>query len=90
MKTVVIVEWVESERNWGVRPDGCSLHLTQKDADTYVSDYWKIMPDSTPDEYSRPSGVSKLIEVSDTLFKHIEATKNGVRIWHHKRGHFGV
>ena len=27
-KEVVAVQWEESERGWGVRPDGCSLHVS--------------------------------------------------------------
>lgn len=49
-------KWEESEANWGVRSDGYSLHLGEDDRKRFVAEYWDSMPDSTPAEYSRPSG----------------------------------
>ena len=52
----IVQKWEESERGWGCRPDGYSLHLSEEDRTAYIQKYWKQMPDKTPDEYSRPSG----------------------------------
>ena len=30
LKEIFFVSWEESERDWGSRPDGCSLHMTQE------------------------------------------------------------
>lgn len=52
---VVLQWWVESERGWGVRPDGYSLHLGKQERDAYVRAYWAAQPPGpAPDEYSRP------------------------------------
>jgi len=56
MPTVYVQLWEESERGWGCRPDGASIHLTEKDADAYVAAYWATMPSDSPNEYSRPAG----------------------------------
>ena len=39
---VVCQYWEESERGWGVRPDGCSLHLTEADRKQFIKEYWDI------------------------------------------------
>ena len=54
MKTIVIQTWTESEKGWGTRPDGYSLHLSEQDLDKFVELYWKDMPAQVPHEYSRP------------------------------------
>ena len=49
--------WIESERGWGVRPDGYSLHLSEADRDLYIEAYWHSMPPgAAPTEYSKPGG----------------------------------
>lgn len=57
--------WTESERGWGCRPDGCSLHISKDEYDRYVDSYWKKMPDEPPDEYSRPDGEGVYIDIPD-------------------------
>src|SRR5687768_1019704 len=54
--TAICLPWEESERGWGVRPDGYSLHLTIVDVERYIKKYWDSMPNEVPDEYSRPGG----------------------------------
>jgi len=39
LEQVVYVSWEESERGWGTRPDGCSLHLTKADFEIYLDNY---------------------------------------------------
>jgi hypothetical protein len=80
---VLCRNWEESERGWGVRPDGISLHLTEQDYKQYVENYWSTMPDRAPDEYSRPATFGNLYEVkaSDELYKEIEESKNGIRVY---------
>lgn len=76
--TVLCQKWEESERGWGTRPDGYSLHLTDEARRKYIEDYWKRMPDYTPDEYSRPSGTAYWAEVSAEVFNKVKASANGV------------
>lgn len=77
------IDWEESERGWGCRPDGISLHSSQAHADQYIKEYWAKQPAGpAPDEYSRPlSGMVEPFEVDDTLFKQLQNSKNGIRIW---------
>lgn len=73
--------WEESERGWGIRPDGYSLHLNEEDRKNYVSDFNKTLPSYVPDEYSRVSGSPTIIDVDSKLYKEIKASKNGIRVW---------
>lgn len=70
-RTVVRQMWEESERGWGTRPDGDSLHLTETDRVDYIDRYWDRMPDAVPDEYSRPDGSPKLIDVDEETYEKI-------------------
>lgn len=75
---VICQKWEESERGWGCRPDGYSLHLTDADRKAFINSYWEEMPDSEPDEYSRPDGKPYEVEVDDKIFKSLEAaTRRG-------------
>jgi hypothetical protein len=59
---VWVQEWEESERGWGTRPDGYSIHLSEKAADDYVTEHWRSESKKrgpggpTPDIYSRDEG----------------------------------
>jgi len=78
------IEWTETERGWGQRPDGYSLHASRKDADEYIGKHWDRMhelygPESVPDEYSFPDN-PRLVEVNEKTFKEVEL-KGSVRYW---------
>lgn len=75
---VIRQDWDESERGWGVRPDGYSLHLTEAHRKEFVREYWDRMPDEVPDEYSCPSGPPSLVNVDDDIYRLVQATKNGI------------
>lgn len=54
---IVLQEWEESERGWGVRPDGYSAHVDINSMHAFIADYNSTLPnDHVPDEYSRPCG----------------------------------
>lgn len=63
---VVVQKWEESERGWGCRPDGYSLHLTEEDRKSFIAGYWAMMPKAVPDEYSRPNGTPYIADVEPT------------------------
>jgi hypothetical protein len=69
------------ERTWLGLPDGASLHLTNADLDAYVKEYWDGMPKAVPDEYSRPVGSARLIEVDAKTYNAIKKSKHGIRLW---------
>jgi hypothetical protein len=84
-----MLTWTESERNWGPRPDGISLHLDRAQSETYVKDYWARenarRDDSRddigiPDEYERPDGDGRAVLVSKSVFEAIKTSDNGIRL----------
>lgn len=78
-KHVVICQrWEESERGWGTRPDGYSLHLTKGDHKEFCKEYWDKMPKYIPDEYSREDGQPYICEVSSEVFEKVKNSKNGI------------
>lgn len=67
---VWIQEWEESERGWGTRPDGFTVHRQKEDIDKFVEamrkDEMRGRPKGyIPDEYSRPCGEPFKMEITD-------------------------
>ncbi len=81
LEAIIYVSWEESERGWGTRPDGCSLHLSEGDFKAYLADYWDSMPDEVPDEYERPAGSPVKAFVDEELYLRIEKSRNGIRLY---------
>jgi hypothetical protein len=76
--------WEESERGWGVRPDGCSLHVNSDLYNKYLSDIYGDRQGKTiPHQYDRIVG--GLIEcfVSDILFNSLKESKD-MRLMEHE------
>lgn len=71
-RKVIRQDWLESERGWGCRPDGYTLHLSESDRVAFVKAYWARMPDAVPDEYSRPYGEPEAVEVKKKIYKELE------------------
>lgn len=73
MKTVIIQNWEESERGFGTRPDGFTIHKNKKQCIEYTTWYYKTYNnlEETPDEYTRISGAPIEVEVSDELYDRI-------------------
>lgn len=80
--TVIRQNWIESERGWGIRPDGYSLHLNDEQRAQFVKAYWDSKPNETPDEYSRPDGAPERIEVDASIYEAVKASPPGVRRFH--------
>lgn len=80
LKEVIVQKWEESERGWGTRPDGFSLHLTDADRQAFIKEYWDGMPDDLiPDDYSYPDGTPYKAKVDGKTFAEVKASKNGIR-----------
>jgi len=76
MKSLYLQYWEESERGWGVRPDGCSLHLTKDDCKSYIQKTYESRDsDVVPHEYDRIVGEPIEALVSDEIFN--EVSKSG-------------
>ena len=69
---VVCQKWEESERGWGCRPDGFSLHLSYEGLARYIKFYWDSMPNEAPDEYSKPDGTPYPVGVGDSILAQMQ------------------
>lgn len=70
MNRCYLQRWEESERGWGVRPDGCSIHLNIDSHKNYLSKIYDArVSDHIPDEYDRISGPLMECFISDKLFE---------------------
>lgn len=89
--TVVAQQWEESERNWGIRPDGYSLHMTEDDRLQYIADYWAAMPATAPAEYSRPCGRAYFTQIPDSVYRELVEAKDahGARFYHNNQPSYG-
>lgn len=65
------IEWEESERGWGTRPDGFSFHRSEEESEQYLKEFFARQPKEVPDEYSRPLGKARLIQVSESLHDYV-------------------
>lgn len=67
-----VQEWEESERGWGTRPDGYTVHLQEEDFIHFLSNMRQRemagMPEGyVPESYSRPIGQIFETDVADGL-----------------------
>jgi len=88
--TVIGQNWEESERGWGTRPDGFTLHLTEADHKQFVINYLAkqkeyfdeaLGPGITPSEYTRTYGSPKQITVNDITYQALARVKDEFGIW---------
>jgi len=77
----VCQKWEESERDWGTRPDGFSLHLSVEGLKKYIAAYWNSMPDAIPDEYSRPDGQPYPVGISDEVMELLKENDGSARFY---------
>ena len=76
--------WTESERGWGQRPDGYTLHQTKEDIVSFLEHMRareaEAYKGATPDEYSFPDSPPTLVEITDqaTIDKLLASTEG---IW---------
>ena len=73
--SVLCQKWEESERGWGTRPNGYSLHRSDADRVRFIEEYWAQMPDEAPNEYSRPDGTPYWCIVSKETYAKIISNK---------------
>lgn len=75
MPIIFVQNWEESERGWGTRPDGFTVHPNRAHRDAYVKWYYATFNNksSTPDEYTRTSGEPYPVQVDAKLYTEIVA-----------------
>lgn len=84
MKTAYLQYWEESERGFGVRPDGCSLHLTMENRISYIKNiYDKRDVNNVPNEYDKYVGNPLEVLVSDNIYNELVANSGSIRLMDH-------
>ncbi len=90
VRHLIVQKWEESERGWGCRPDGYSLHRPDADRVAFIREYWDRMPDEAPDEYSRPDGAPYIWNADEETYEAVCKSKNGIRSFGRPPGSQGV
>ena len=82
-RLVLRQEWLESERGWGIRPDGFSLHVSREALEKYLKrdQEEKNQTYGVPDEYSRPDGHPYGVDVNTEVYDAIEANGGSKRYY---------
>jgi hypothetical protein len=86
MPTIVVQKWEESERDWGIRPDGWTMYLNMEVHAAYMekfnaerqAEYQRTKV--VPDEYTRPSGSAYAMDVDQETYDKLAATE-GQSMW---------
>jgi hypothetical protein len=82
MPKVIKQEWVEVEEGWGIKPCGCSLHLTRDDCERYIEARRHLFAAPEKKDYSCPAmGEPDEIEVDEHTYERIKAAANRHGIW---------
>lgn len=78
MNKVLLQFWEESERGWGVRPDGASLHINVESYRKYLNNIYDSRRDiqDVPNEYNRVVGSVIETVVSDDIYNMLLSEKN--------------
>lgn len=77
MKEAIIQFWEESERGWGVRPDGASIHLNIESCKSYIDEiYSKRDSKNVPFEYDRIIGSPIEVKINADIFDILVNVKN--------------
>ena len=76
MNKVILQIWEESERGFGVRPDGCSLHINSEERNIYIKSIYDNRDSEVPTEYDRIVGDEFLAFIGDDLFEIVNRDKS--------------
>lgn len=85
MPIIFVQNWEESERGWGIRPDGYTAHPNRAHRDAYVKWYNAEYNNQAhaPDEYTRTSGEPIPVQVDIKIYTQLVAkcAKPGSAVW---------
>lgn len=86
LKAVYVQNWEESERGWGTRPDGFTVHPTRDQRDEYVRWFNETFNNESevPDEYTRADGEPFPVPVEQALYDKIVAYVKLNKVLHGK------
>lgn len=78
MNKIILQIWEESERGWGTRPDGCSMHADSKEREKYIQAVYESRKSDTsiPHEYDRIVGEGVEAFIEDALFELVQKEKS--------------
>jgi len=78
MNKVILQIWEESERGFGTRPDGCSMHINLKEREKYIRSIYDSRKTDTsiPNEYYRIVGEGVEAFIEDSLYTLVEKDKS--------------
>ena len=89
-RQVTLQAWEESEAGWGIRPDGWTLHLDEEACKRYIENQWKTQkayfdkelgPGITPGDYTRTSGDTRQVIVSEKVYQKLLKNADNNGIW---------
>ena len=69
MNKCVFQLWEESERGFGTRPDGCSIHIDSDNRNNYIKSIYDSRKDEVPNIYDKIIGSELEAFIDDELFK---------------------
>lgn len=77
MKTIYLQFWEESERGWGVRPDGASIHINMESHKNYINEIYSDRNlNQVPNEYDRVVGTLIEVMATDSIYELLSTSKS--------------
>jgi len=76
MNKVVLQLWEESEKGFGTRPDGCSIHIDLNNRNNYIKSIYDSRGDVVPETYDKIIGSELEAFIDDELFKKLNVEKS--------------
>ena len=83
LEQVVRINWVEAfqgHKFGGFDFNGCSLHLTFKDYENYVHNYWNNIRGFLPERVDIPYGNPHRIKINQRLYKKVIRSGGNLRV----------
>lgn len=85
MPEVICQRWESVQPEWGVRPEGYSLHRTEEELEQYTQEYGKRLRiaygDTAPPGWERPHGEPYACAVDAETYALLSTRRYGLRIY---------
>jgi hypothetical protein len=76
MNKVILQIWEVSERGYGTRSDGCSIHTDSENRNNYIKSIYDSRGDMVPNTYDKIIGSELEAFIDDELFKKLNEEKS--------------